>query len=30
VPVLLAGEHELFHYRVDRAVLTTYLAGATP
>jgi thioredoxin reductase (NADPH) len=30
VPVLLAGEHELFHYRVDLAVLTAYLAGATP
>ena len=26
VPVLLAGERELFHYRVDRAVLTAYLA----
>ena len=28
VPVLLAGEHELFHYRVDRTVLTAYLARA--
>jgi hypothetical protein len=28
VPVLLAGERELFHYRVDRAVLTAYLARA--
>ena len=28
VPVLLAGERELFHYRIDRAVLTTYLARA--
>ena len=28
VPVLLAGERELFHYRIDRAVLTAYLAGA--
>jgi len=30
VPVLLAGERELFlfHYRVDRTVLTTYLASA--
>ena len=29
VPVLLAGERELFHYRVDRAALTAYLAGAS-
>ena len=28
VPVLLAGERELFHYRVDRTVLTAYLARA--
>ncbi|HEY2969618.1 MAG TPA: glutaredoxin family protein [Casimicrobiaceae bacterium] len=28
VPVLLAGDRELFHYRVDRTVLTAYLAGA--
>lgn len=28
VPVLLAGEHELFHYRIDRAALTAYLAHA--
>ncbi|MDQ2962081.1 MAG: glutaredoxin family protein [Pseudomonadota bacterium] len=28
VPVLLAGERELFHYRVDRAVLTACLAPA--
>ena len=28
VPVLLAGGRELFHYRIDRAVLTAYLAGA--
>ena len=28
VPVLLAGERELFHYRVDTAVLTAYLARA--
>ena len=28
VPVLLAGDRELFHYRVDRTVLTTYLASA--
>jgi glutaredoxin-like protein DUF836 len=27
VPVLLAGEQELFHYRVDRAALTGYLTG---
>jgi len=30
VPVLLAGERELFHYCVDRAVLRAYLARATP
>ena len=30
VPVLLAGERELFHYRADRAVLTVYLAGTMP
>jgi thioredoxin reductase (NADPH) len=29
VPVLLAGERELFHYRVDRAALTAYLADAS-
>jgi hypothetical protein len=29
VPVLLAGECELFHYRVDRAALTAYLTGAS-
>jgi hypothetical protein len=29
VPVLLAGERELFHYRVDRAALRAYLAGAS-
>jgi thioredoxin reductase (NADPH) len=28
VPVLLAGDRELFHYRVDRTVLTAYLARA--
>jgi len=28
VPVLLAGDRELFHYRVDRRVLTGYLARA--
>jgi thioredoxin reductase (NADPH) len=28
VPVLLGGERELFHYHVDGAVLTAYLAGA--
>lgn len=28
VPVLLAGERELCHYRLDRAVLTAFLAGA--
>jgi hypothetical protein len=28
VPVLLAGDRELFHYCVDRTVLTTYLANA--
>jgi len=28
VPVLLAGDRELFHYRVDRTVLTAYLASA--
>jgi glutaredoxin-like protein DUF836 len=27
VPVLLAGERELCHYRVDRAALATWLAG---
>jgi hypothetical protein len=27
VPVLLDGERELCHYRVDRAALTAYLAG---
>jgi hypothetical protein len=24
----IAGDRELFHYRVDRTVLTTYLASA--
>jgi thioredoxin reductase (NADPH) len=27
VPVLLAGERELCHYRLDRAALAAYLAG---
>jgi len=27
VPVLLAGERELCHYRLDRARLAAYLAG---
>ena len=30
VPVLLAGERELFCYRVDRAGLARYLSGAAP
>ena len=30
VPVLLAGERELFHYRADRAMLTAYLVSVTP
>jgi len=29
VPVLLAGERELCHYRLDRRVLADFLAGAT-
>ena len=29
VPVLLAGERELFHYRVDRAALSAYLADVS-
>jgi hypothetical protein len=29
VPVLLAGERELFHYRADRAALTAYLADVS-
>ena len=29
VPVLLAGERELFHYRVDHAALTAYLEGVS-
>jgi hypothetical protein len=28
VPVLLAGEHELCRYRLDRAALAAYLAQA--
>jgi Glutaredoxin-like domain (DUF836) len=28
VPVLLAGERELCHYRLDRAALAAYLARA--
>jgi Glutaredoxin-like domain (DUF836) len=28
VPVLLAGERELCHYRLDRAALAAFLAGA--
>jgi thioredoxin reductase (NADPH) len=28
VPVLLAGEQELCHYRLDRAALAAYLAQA--
>jgi hypothetical protein len=28
VPVLLAGERELCRYRLDRAALAAYLAGA--
>jgi len=28
VPVLLAGERELCHYRLDRAALASYLASA--
>jgi thioredoxin reductase (NADPH) len=27
VPVLLAGERELCHYRLDRAALVAFLAG---
>ena len=27
VPVLLAGDRELCHYRLDRAALAAYLAG---
>ena len=30
VPVLLAGERELCHYRLDRAALARYLASAAP
>jgi Glutaredoxin-like domain (DUF836) len=30
VPVLLAGERELCHYRLDRGALAAFLAGATP
>jgi hypothetical protein len=29
VPVLLAGERELCHYRLDRAALAAHLASAT-
>jgi len=29
VPVLLAGERELCHYRLDRAALAAYLAAST-
>jgi glutaredoxin-like protein DUF836 len=29
VPVLLAGGRELCHYRLDRAALSGYLAGAS-
>ena len=28
VPVLLAGEHELCHYRIDQAALAAYFASA--
>jgi len=28
VPVLLAGERELCHYRIDRAALAAYFASA--
>ena len=28
VPVLLAGDLELCHYRIDRAAVTAYLAAA--
>lgn len=28
VPVLLAGERELCHYRLDRAAVAAYFAGA--
>jgi thioredoxin reductase (NADPH) len=27
IPVLLAGERELCYYRLDRAILTAWLAG---
>jgi hypothetical protein len=28
VPVLLAGDHELCHYRLDRAALAAFFAAA--
>jgi hypothetical protein len=30
VPVLLAGERELCHYRLDRAALAAFFSGSAP